>query len=76
MLFYATDDDRAASVVERLISAAGFDPLRAGGVEEAIQIEMFGALHQYGGLNGGLLNLDEARAALAGSAGATSEQAR
>jgi 8-hydroxy-5-deazaflavin:NADPH oxidoreductase len=76
VLFYATDDDRAASAVERLISVAGFDPLRAGGVEAAIRIEMFGDLHQFGGLNGRLLNLEEARAALAGSFSVTSEEAR
>src|SRR6266536_1520042 len=28
-LFYATDDDRAAAVIERLITAAGFDPVKA-----------------------------------------------
>jgi predicted dinucleotide-binding enzyme len=76
VLFYATDDDMAASVAERLIAAAGFDPLRAGGVEAAIRIEMFGDLHQYGGLDGRLLNLEEARAALAGSLTATPEEAR
>jgi 8-hydroxy-5-deazaflavin:NADPH oxidoreductase len=32
-LFYATDDDKAAVVVEKLISAAGFDPAKAGGVK-------------------------------------------
>ena len=30
-LFYATDDDQAAAAIERLISAAGFDPVKAGG---------------------------------------------
>jgi len=35
-----------------------------GGVDDAIRIEMFGDLHQYGGLNGKLLTGDQARAAL------------
>jgi 8-hydroxy-5-deazaflavin:NADPH oxidoreductase len=32
VLFYATDDDTAATTIERLIRAAGFDPLKAGDV--------------------------------------------
>jgi 8-hydroxy-5-deazaflavin:NADPH oxidoreductase len=68
VLFYATDDATAASTVERLISAAGFDPVEAGGVEQAIRIEMFGDLHQFGGLNGSLVTAKEAGALLAGTA--------
>jgi predicted dinucleotide-binding enzyme len=65
VLFYATDDDTAATTVERLIRAAGFDPLKAGGVADAGRIEMPGGdLHQ-AGLNGALLDLDEARATVA-----------
>jgi len=64
VLFYATDDDRAEGVIERLISAAGFDPVKAGGVSAAIRIEMYGDLHQYGGLNGKLVDRAEARAVL------------
>jgi len=42
-----------------------FDPLKAGGVAEAGRIEMPGGdLHQ-AGLNGALLDLDEARVAVA-----------
>jgi predicted dinucleotide-binding enzyme len=64
-LFYATDDDIAAGTAERLIRAAGFDPVKAGGVADAIRIEMPGGdLHQMG-LNGELLDLDQARATLA-----------
>ena len=63
-LFYATDDDLAAGTVERLIRAAGFDPLKAGGAAAALRIEMPGGdLHQMG-LNGELLDLDQARAIL------------
>jgi predicted dinucleotide-binding enzyme len=65
VLFYAPDDDAAARTIERLIHAAGFEPLKAGGVADAGRIEMPGGdLHQFG-LNGALLNLDEARAAVA-----------
>jgi predicted dinucleotide-binding enzyme len=67
VLFYATDDDVAASIVERLISAAGFAPVKAGGLDQAIRIEMFGDLHDFGGLNGKLLTVSEARALLAGA---------
>jgi hypothetical protein len=65
VLFYATDDDAAAETVERLISAAGFDPVKAGGIEAAGRLEaMRGDLHQNGGLGGRLLNADQARATL------------
>src|SRR5882672_5243573 len=48
VLFYATDDDIAAKTVERLIRAAGFEPLRAGGVDAAGRIEAPGGdLHQF-----------------------------
>jgi 8-hydroxy-5-deazaflavin:NADPH oxidoreductase len=67
VLFYATDDDMAASAAERLISVAGFAPVKAGGLDQAIRIEMFGDLHDFGGLNGKLLTVEEARALLAGA---------
>ena len=66
VLFYATDDDTAATTIERLIRAAGFEPLQAGGLAAALRLEMPGGdLHQGGGLNGRLLDLDEARGAVA-----------
>ena len=66
VLFYATDDDTAATTIERLVRAAGFDPLKAGGVADAGRIEAPGGdLHQFG-LNGELVDLDQARAAVAG----------
>src|SRR5438874_4111531 len=66
VLFYATDDTAAATTIERLISAVGFDPLKVGGVDDAGRIEVPGGdLHQNGGLNGPLLDLDQARAAVA-----------
>jgi 8-hydroxy-5-deazaflavin:NADPH oxidoreductase len=66
VLFYATDDDAAATAIERLIRAAGFEPLRAGGVADVGRIEAPGGdLHQGGGLNGRILDREEARAAIA-----------
>jgi predicted dinucleotide-binding enzyme len=74
VLFYATDDDAAATAIERLSSVAGFDPLKVGGVADAGRIEVPGGdLHQNGGLNGQLLDLDQARSAVA--AGATPAEA-
>src|SRR6266571_1909536 len=58
--------DAAAAAIGRLISAAGFDPLKVGGVADAGRIEVPGGdLHQNGGLKGQLLDLDQARAAVA-----------
>ena len=68
VLFYATDDDQAAAASERLISAAGFDPVKAGGVDAALRIETFGALHQFGGLNGKVVDAAEADTAVATAA--------
>ena len=66
-LFYATNDDAAATTIERLIRAAGFDPVKAGGAAAALRIEMPGGdLHQMG-LSGELVDLDQARAAVAGA---------
>jgi 8-hydroxy-5-deazaflavin:NADPH oxidoreductase len=64
VLFYATDDERAAATIERLIATAGFDAVRAGGLGDAIRIEVFGDLHQFGGLNGNVVEAEEARAAV------------
>ena len=65
VLFYATDDDAAESTIERLIRATGFEPLKAGGVANAGRIEGPGGDLAQFGLNGELLDLDEARAAVA-----------
>jgi 8-hydroxy-5-deazaflavin:NADPH oxidoreductase len=45
VLFYATDDDRAGQEVERLIRAAGFEPVKVGGVEQSSRLEVGGDLH-------------------------------
>ncbi|MFL5962761.1 MAG: NADPH-dependent F420 reductase [Gaiellaceae bacterium] len=64
-LFYATDDDIAAGTVERLIRAAGFDPVKAGGFADAGRLEGPDGDLSQGGLKGELLDLDQARATLA-----------
>jgi hypothetical protein len=45
VLFYATDDDRAGQEVERLIRTAGFEPVKAGGIEQSGRLEVGGDLH-------------------------------
>jgi 8-hydroxy-5-deazaflavin:NADPH oxidoreductase len=60
VLFYATNDAEAAMEVERLIRIAGFDPVGVGGVGESLRIEVGGDLHAFGGLNGRLVDREEA----------------
>jgi 8-hydroxy-5-deazaflavin:NADPH oxidoreductase len=60
VLFYATDDDVAEAAARRLIGAAGFEPLKVGGVSEAGRIE-----GPDGELQGQIFDLDEARATIA-----------
>ena len=50
VLFYAADDDTAGDLAGGLIRAAGFDPVRVGGLDQSVRIEMFGDLHEYGAL--------------------------
>jgi 8-hydroxy-5-deazaflavin:NADPH oxidoreductase len=64
-LFYATDDDTAADTVEQLIRAAGFDPVNAGGLADAGRLEGPDGDLSQGGLNGELLDLDQAHTAVA-----------
>jgi 8-hydroxy-5-deazaflavin:NADPH oxidoreductase len=45
VLFYATDDDRAGEEVERLIRTAGFEPVKAGSLEQSSRLEVGGDLH-------------------------------
>ena len=45
VLFYVTDDDRAGEEVERLIRTAGFEPVKAGGLEQSSRLEVGGDLH-------------------------------
>jgi predicted dinucleotide-binding enzyme len=59
VLFYATDDDVAEAAARRLITAAGFEPLKVGGIAAAGRIE-----GPDGELQGRMLDLDEARATI------------
>ena len=43
--FYVTDDDRAGEEVARLIRTAGFEPVKAGGIEQSSRLEVGGDLH-------------------------------
>ncbi len=45
VLFYASDDGRAGEEIERLIRAAGFEPVRVGGIEQSSRLEVGGDLH-------------------------------
>ena len=45
VLFYVTDADRAGEEVERLIRTAGFEPVKAGGIEQSGRLEVGGDLH-------------------------------
>jgi len=44
-MFYVTDDDRASEEVERLIRTAGFEPVKAGRIEQSGRLEVGGDLH-------------------------------
>jgi 8-hydroxy-5-deazaflavin:NADPH oxidoreductase len=45
VLFYETDNDRADDEVERLIRTAGFEPVKAGGIDQSGRLEAGGDLH-------------------------------
>ena len=60
VLFYATDDAAAEAAAQRLIRAAGFEPLKVGGLSDAARIE-----GPDGELQGQIFDLDEARAVVA-----------
>jgi 8-hydroxy-5-deazaflavin:NADPH oxidoreductase len=45
VLFYVADDDRAGEGVERLIRAAGFEPMKVGGIGQSSRLEVGGDLH-------------------------------
>lgn len=48
--FYATDDTRINGEIEELIRDNGFEPVRVGGLNQSIRIEVFGDLHEFGAL--------------------------
>jgi 8-hydroxy-5-deazaflavin:NADPH oxidoreductase len=60
VLFYATDDNGINNEIEELIHDSGFEPLRVGGLDQSIRIEVFGDLHEFGAL-GKEVNLQEAK---------------
>src|SRR5215467_7722446 len=61
--FYAADDAAAGNLVADLIRADGYEPVRVGGLDQSIRIEMFGDLHEYGAL-GRVVTRSEALAAI------------
>ena len=63
VLFYAADDAAAGDLVADLIRAGGYEPVRVGGLDQSIRIEMFGDLHEYGAL-GRAVTKSEALAAV------------
>lgn len=50
VLFYATDDNSIDGKIEELIRDSGFEPVRVGGIDQSIRIEVFGELHEFGAL--------------------------
>ena len=48
--FYAADDAAAGDLVAGLIRVGGYEPVRVGGLDQSIRIEMFGDLHEFGAL--------------------------
>ncbi|MCU7549086.1 NAD(P)-binding domain-containing protein [Chitinophagaceae bacterium LB-8] len=50
VLFYATDDTSINGEIEQLIRDSGFEPVRVGGLDQSIRLEVFGDLHEFGAL--------------------------
>ncbi len=50
VLFYATDDTSIDTTIEQLIRDTGFEPVRVGGLDQSIRLEVFGDLHEFGAL--------------------------
>jgi len=66
VLFYVTDDDRAGQELERLIRTAGFEPVKAGGIEQSSRLEVGGDLHDL------VVGPEEARSLIGGVAAGAS----
>lgn len=60
VLFYATDDTSINAEIEELIRDNGFEPVRIGGLDQSVRIEVFGDLHEFGAL-GKAVTLGEAK---------------
>ncbi len=63
VLFYAADDPSVNATIDALIKDSGFEPVRVGGIDASIRIEVFGDLHEFGAL-GKTVTLSEARGSL------------
>ncbi len=50
VMFYATDDSSINIKIDELIKDSGFEPVRVGGIDQSIRIEVFGELHEFGPL--------------------------
>ncbi|MCW3094350.1 MAG: oxidoreductase coenzyme F420-dependent [Ferruginibacter sp.] len=62
--FYATDDTSINDQIEGLIRDNGFEPVRIGGIDKSIRIEVFGDLHEFGAL-GNPVTLSKAKQVVA-----------
>ena len=62
-LFYATDYPEAGRAIAKLITASGFAPVKVGGAEASIRIEVGGDLHEIGKI-GKLVSAKQAEAAV------------
>jgi predicted dinucleotide-binding enzyme len=60
VLFYASDSTNSNQQIEELITSSGFAPFHIGGIDQAIRIEVFGNLHEFGAL-GKTVTLAEAK---------------
>ena len=60
VLFYATDEVSINPVVEQLIKDTGFEPVRVGGLNQSIRLEVFGDLNEAGAVDKPV-TLEEAR---------------
>lgn len=66
VLFYASDSTNSNIKIEELITNSGFVPHYIGGLDNAIRIEVFGDLHQFGAL-GKTVTITEAKNKVSGS---------
>lgn len=44
------EQESSGQILAGLIRAGGYEPVRVGGLDQSIRIEMFGDLHEFGGL--------------------------
>jgi predicted dinucleotide-binding enzyme len=63
VLFYASDDVSIDKDIEKVIENVGFNPLKVGGINQSIRLEVFGDLHEFGAL-GKTVSLSEAKSKL------------